>query len=138
MRINHSQSAVKGLCIRGIGKHIYGAKLFTHKGQQLIKAAKVKHQENHDEWIPDDKQPNLHEAEVCRPATVAEIKQIETRNKDSRAPRVDELPTRLFKNASPMFYEQLTEMVNECHLQGETPECLNTGKMTLIDKKKHH
>ena len=111
------------------------SKIFTYKGQQLIKAAKVKHQENHDKWVPDDKQPDLHEAEVCRPATLSEIRQIVTRNKDSRASGVDELPTRLFKNASTMFYEQLTDMVNECLLQGETPECLNTGKMTLIDKK---
>ena len=53
----------------------------------------------------------------------------------TRASGVDEIPTLLFKNASQGFYKKLTLLVNNCLLQGETPQCLNTGKMTLIDKK---
>ena len=66
---------------------------------------------------------------------MAEIKGVVARNKDTRASGVDEIPTLLFKNASQRFYEKLTLLVNNCLLQGETPQCLNTGKMTLIDKK---
>ena len=86
-------------------------------------------------WIPDNEQPDKHEDKVCRPATVNEIKDIVKRNKDSRASGVDELPTLLFKNATQRYLEELTDLVNDCLIQGETPECLNTGKMTLIDKK---
>ena len=111
------------------------SKIFVHKGQQLIKAAKVKYQEDHQDWIPDDVVQDKHEDEVCKQVTIAEIKKIVQRNKDSRASGVDDLPTLLFKNASELFYEELTELVNSCLIQGETPECLNTGKMTLIDKK---
>ena len=111
------------------------SKIFTHKGQQLIKVVKVKHLEDHKRWILDNEQPDKHEEEVCRPATVNEIKDIVKRNKDSRASGVDELPTLLFINATQRYLEELTDLVNDCLLQGETPECLNTGKMTLIDKK---
>ena len=110
------------------------SKIFTHKGQ-LITGVKVKHLEDHKMWISDNEQPDKHEDEVCRPATVNEIKDIVKRNKDSRASRVDELPSLLFKNANQRYFEELTDLVNDCLLQGETPECLNTGKITLIDKK---
>ena len=36
---------------------------------------------------------------------------------------------------SELFNRKLTELVNICLETGETPECLNTGKMTQIDKK---
>ena len=97
------------------------SQVFVHKGQQLIKAAKVKYNEDHENWIPDNKQPDRHEAEVCRPTTVAEIKGVVARNKDTRASGVDEIPTLLFKNASQRFYEKLILLVNNCLLQGETP-----------------
>ena len=111
------------------------SKIFVHKGQQLIKATRVKYQENHEQWIPDNVPPDAHEKEICRPATTSEIKRLINRNKDSRASGVDNIPTILFKNASEKYYELLTTMVNRCLKEGETPEQLNVGKMTLIDKK---
>ena len=33
------------------------SQVFVHKGQQLIKAAKVKYNEDHENWIPDNNQP---------------------------------------------------------------------------------
>ena len=60
--------------------------------------------------------------------TIAELK-------DNRALGVDGIPTRLIKNASNLFYEKLTDLVNECLREGTTPNTLNEGRMTLIDKK---
>ena len=57
------------------------------------------------------------------------------KHKDNRASGIDEISTRLFKNASPLFYTYLTEMINKCLETGSTPKALNVGKMTLIDKK---
>ena len=102
------------------------SKIFMHKGQHL---------EVHKMRIPDNELPDKHEDKVCRPDTVNEIKDIVKRNKDSRASGVDELPTLLFKNATQRYLEELTDLVNDCLIQRETPECLTTGKMTLIDKK---
>ena len=45
------------------------------------------------------------------------------------------IPTRLFKNASSLFYEMMTDMINDCLESGTSPQCLNMGRMTLIDKK---
>jgi len=48
-----------------------------------------------------------------------------------RAPGVDEIPTRLYKNASELFNKRLNELVNECLESGETPECLNTCRFVI-------
>ena len=55
--------------------------------------------------------------------------------KDTKASRTDDLSTRPFKNASGLFFDKLTSMVNSCLWEGVTPQALNVGKMTLIDKK---
>ena len=52
------------------------SKIFVHKGQQLIKAAKVRYQEDHQDWIPDNVVQDKHEDEVCKQVTIAEIKKI--------------------------------------------------------------
>ena len=57
------------------------------------------------------------------------------KHKDNRPSGINEISTRLFKNASPLFYTYLKEMINKCLETVSTPEVLNVGKMTLIDEE---
>ena len=41
----------------------------------------------------------------------------------------------MVKNTSTKFVEKLTELIYDCFETGDVPEILQTGKMTLIDKK---
>ena len=111
------------------------SKIFSHKGQQLINHARMMQDPAQDEWIHTERQDTCYEDEVCAEASVQEIKRMVTDHKDSRASGSDGIPTQLFKNASQKYYIQVTALVNACLSTGETPESLNSGKMTLIDKK---
>ena len=44
----------------------------------------------------------------------AELANIVKTHKDMRASGTDNLPTRLFKNASPGYYKRLEELINLC------------------------
>ena len=93
------------------------------------------HHEDHGEWIRKDHEGPKFESEVCAPVSERFIQNLVNSHKDKRASGVDEIPSRLYKNSSELFNKRLTELVNESLESGETPECLNTGKMSLIDKK---
>ena len=92
------------------------------------------HHEDHGEWIRKDHEGPKFESEVCAPVSERFIQNLVNSHKDKRASGVDEIPSRLYKNSSELFNKRLTELVNESR-SGETPECLSTGKMSLIDKK---
>ena len=72
---------------------------------------------------------------MCAYVTKSMVTETVGNLKDSRSPGVYNIPTKLMKNASPLFCEKLTELINDCLQSGETPEVLNIGKMALIDKK---
>ena len=76
-------------------------------------------------WIRKEHDNMRFETEVCAPVSKTFVKNLVNSHKDKRAPGVDEIPTRLYKNASELFYKRLTELVNECLETGETSECLN-------------
>ena len=84
------------------------------------------------EWIRKDHEGPKFESEVCAPVSERFIQNLVNSHKDKRAPGADEIPTRLFKNASELFNKRLTELVYESLESGEMPECLNTGKMSPI------
>ena len=132
-----SRKLIEEVVLRELGKIYNGQKsrIFDFKGEQLVKAAYTMHHEDHGEWVRKEHEGTKFESEVCAPVTERFIKNLVNSHKDKRAPGVDEIPTRLYKNASELFDKRLTELVNECLELGETPECLNTGKMSLIDKK---
>ena len=132
-----NRKMIEDVVLLELGKIYRGQKsrIFDFKGEQLVKAAYAVHHEDHGEWIRKDHESSKFESEVCAPVSERFIQNLVNSHKDKRAPGVDEIPTRLYKNASELFNKRLTELVNECLLSGETPECLNTGKMTLIDKK---
>jgi len=88
-----------------------------------------------DDWMVKKDGGNKFQDEICRPVSSAELANIVKTHKDMRASGTDNLPTRLFRNASPGYYKRLEELINLCLSSGETPQCLNTAKITLIDKK---
>ena len=110
-------------------------KFFDFSGKQLITASYVEHHIDQEEWIKKVRDPECYEEEVCKPVFYNEVVQIIMENKDERASGIDGIPTKLLKNASKEFYEEVTALVNKYLVQGTTAECLNVGKMTLIDKK---
>ena len=52
-----------------------------------------------------------------------------------RAPGVDNVTVAMLKYAGPCFITLLTELINNLFLEGQVPETLLVGGMTLIDKK---
>ena len=111
------------------------SEIFEFKGEQFLSAAHVFHHGDQSDWIRPTGSPNYFEKEVCNPISLTEVKEIVLKHKDNRASGIDEISTRLLKNASPLFYTYLTEMINKCLETGSTPKALNVGKMTLINKK---
>ena len=67
-----------------------------------------------------------YEEEICKPVTVEEVRETISTIKTDRAPGIDGILSTMVKNTSTKFVEKLT---------GDVPEILQTGKMTLIDKK---
>ena len=55
--------------------------------------------------------------------------------KTDRAPGINGILSTMVKNASGKFVDKITELINDCFETGCVPEILQTGKMTLIDKK---
>ena len=132
-----NRKLIEEVVLLELGKIYKGqrSRIFGFKGEQLVRAAYTIHHEDQGEWIRRDHASTKFEAEVCAPVSERFIQSMVNSHKDKRAPGVDEIPTLLYKNASELFNRKLTELVNICLETGETPECLNTGKMTLIDKK---
>ncbi len=111
------------------------SEIFSSRGEQLVKAAYTLHHEDQGEWIKREHDSKKFEEEVCAGVTVKQVTDTVKSHKDNRAPGIDNIPTKLYKNATPLYYQMVTRLVNECLETSETPEILNTGKMTLIDKK---
>ena len=132
-----NRKLIEEVVLLELGKIYRGqrSRIFGFKGEQLVKAAYTMHHEDHGEWIRREHVNTKFEAEVCAPVSERFIQSMVNSHKDKRAPGVDEIPTLLYKNASELFNRKLTELVNMCLETGETPECLNTGKMTLLHKK---
>ena len=72
---------------------------------------------------------------MCAPCSKEKIMEIIIIIKLIRAPGVDGVLTTMLKNASDKFIIKLMEMINICLTNGDVLAILNTGKMTLIDKK---
>ena len=80
----------------------------------------VQNETDFEEWIPRDK----------------EVKVIIDSHKSDRAPGVDGVLAEVLKQASVDFVQVLTDQINRVLEAEEVPEMLQTGEMTLIDKKK--
>ena len=96
------------------------SKIFQSRGDQIIKELRVQNETDFEEWIPRDK----------------EVKVIIDSHKSDRAPGVDGVLAEVLKQASVDFVQVLTDQINRVLEAGEVPEMLQTGEMTLIDKKK--
>ncbi len=73
--------------------------------------------------------------EVCAPCMTEEVVKVIKNIKPNRAPGVDSALTTMLKNASNNYVSKFTEMINIFLEQGNISAVLNTGKITLIDKK---
>ena len=131
------RSIVEEIVLQELSKIFKGqrSKIFESKGEQLVAAAYTMHHKDQKDWVGPIEDADRHEQEVCQPVSLNQVMDLVAKHKDSRASGIDGIPTRLFKNASGMFYEMMTDMINDCLESGTSPQCLNTGRMTLIDKK---
>ena len=109
--------------------------IFTHRGEQLIKEMDIKQLLGWQEWMKNPVNSNAHEEEVCRQANEAEVKSVINKMKLQRAPGVDNVTVAMLKYAGPKFISLLTELLNNVFQEGQVPESLLVGRMTLIDKK---
>ena len=109
--------------------------IFESHGQQILKERTVKNSTNYGKWIKKSKDEFEFENVVCAPCSKEKIMEIIIIIKLIRAPGVDGVLTTMLKNASDKFIIKLMEMINICLTNGDVPAILNTGKMTLIDKK---
>ena len=55
--------------------------------------------------------------------------------KSDRAAEADDVLSAMLKGASPKMITLLTSVINESLAEGSVPSSLQTGKLTLIDKK---
>ena len=136
-KIETERDKVADLAITELAKVFIGQKspIFESHGQQIIKEIIVKNNTNYEKWIPQVNDEFKFESEVCAPCSKEKIIAIIKTIKAGRAPGVDGVLTTMLKNASDKYFTKLTEMLNICIESGDVPEILNTGKMTLIDKK---
>ena len=109
--------------------------MFTHRGEQLIKEAAAKENTNWKEWIVPESDASEHEAEVCANITLSTVSDLVSKLKRDRAPGVDGVSSAMLMAAGPLALELLTDMFNHMLGIGGVPHALQTGKMTLIDKK---
>ena len=136
-KIETERDKVADLAITELAKVFLGQKsyIFESHGQQIIKEITVKNSTNYEKWIKKLKDEFEFENEVCAPCSKEKIMEIIKGIKLNRAPGVDGVLTTMLKNASDKFIIKLTEMINICLTNGDVPAILNTGRMTLIDKK---
>ena len=136
-KIETERNKVADMAITELAKVFMGKKspIFESHGQQIIKEITVKSSTSFQKWVPKLKDEFEFEHEVCAPCTNDEVVKIIKNIKPNRAPGVDGVLTTMLKNASTNYVAKLTEMINICLKQGDIPAVLNTGKMTLIDKK---
>ena len=131
------EQLITDMVITDLAKIYCGQKsaIFTSRNEQLVKEVLVKEQTNYEKWSPKEREENEYEEEVCAPTTLDEINALINLHKDERAPGVDGLLATMLKSSSVMFKSKLTDLVNEMLTSGEVATSLQTGRMTLIDKK---
>jgi len=110
--------------------------VFSHRNEQLIKEVQAKSNSSWHDWIIPENDENMYEPEVCAPVSVLLVKDCIDKLKINRAPGVDNVTSSMLKLAGPEALNCLTSLINGILHEGQVPEVLNTGKMTLIDKKK--
>ena len=111
------------------------SKVFTSRGQQLLKEVTIKNDCAFEKWCPKERDEFEYQDEVCQPVGVADVMEIIKSLKVDRAPGIDNVTPSMLKGASTSFIGKLTEVVNESLKEGKVPASLLVGKMTLIDKK---
>ena len=112
------------------------SKVFTSRGQQLLKEVSVKNKCAFERWCPKERDEFEYQDEVCQPVGVAYVMEVVKSLKYDRAPGIDNVTPSMLKGASAPFLGKLTEVVNESLKEGKVPASLLVGKMTLIDNKK--
>ena len=111
------------------------SKIFTSRGQQLLKEVTIKNDCAFEKWCPKERDEFEYQDEVCQPVGVADVMEVIKSLKIDRAPGIDNVTPSMLKGASTSFIGKLTEVVNESLKEGKVPASLLVGKMTLIDKK---
>ena len=109
--------------------------VFTNRNEQIIKEAQTKDKNTWKDWIIFEADADEHENTVCVPVTLAQIQLLVTGLKDQRSPGVDGITSSMLKYAGPETFKVITDLFNLMRQQGYIPECLQTRRMTLIDKK---
>ena len=80
------------------------SEIFDSRGEQQVKAAYTLHHEDQGEWIKREHDSKLFEEEVCAGVTVKQVTDTVKSHKDNRAPGIVNVPTKLYKNATPLYY----------------------------------
>ncbi|XP_023345051.1 uncharacterized protein LOC111714221 [Eurytemora carolleeae] len=128
---------LKDLVVTELAKMSLGmkSKIFTTRGEQLVKEVRVKSATNNEKWIPKEREEFAYEEEVCCPTNEREVREVIRSLKLDRAAGVDNVSSAMLKGASPTMITLITGIINESLMEGKVPGALQTGKMTLIDKK---
>ena len=128
---------LKELVVTELAKMSLGmrSKIFTTRGEQLIKEVLVKNNCNYEKWAPKERDEFAYEEEVCCPTNESEVKGMIRSLKSDRAAGADDVSSAMLKGASPKMITLLTSVINESLAEGSVPDSLQTGKLTLIDKK---
>ena len=136
-RLATDRARIEEIVLEELSKIFSGQRsaIFSHRGQQIIKEIDVKQLLGWQEWMKDSVDRNAHEGKVCRRTSEAEVKAVIDKMKLQRAPGVDNVTVAMLKYAGPGFIRLLTELINNIFLEGQVPETLLVGRMTLIDKK---
>ena len=111
------------------------SKIFTSRNEQIIKEMSVKESLGWEKWIPKVKSETGYEGEICIAVSRNQVKSIIENLKEDRAPGVDGVTTNMLKLSSQTFLVRLTELINSIIPEGDVPESLMIGQITLIDKK---
>ena len=77
----------------------------------------------------------MYEPEICVPVNESLGLEHLDNLQNNHAPGVDNITTSMLRRAGAEALKCLTSLVNNNLHENQVPEVLNTGKMTLIDKK---
>ena len=110
--------------------------IFSNRNEQILKEMHVKSSKNWKDWIIPENDESMYENEVCAPVMESQVLEHISSLKNERSTGIDNLTTSMLKRAGPGALSFVTNMINEILQEGKVPESLQTGKMTLIDKKK--
>ena len=131
---------LKEVIITEVAKMALGqkSKLFSSRGQQIMKEVTIITERNHQKWIPKEREEFEFENEVCKPVLIDDFKKVVKDIKSDRATGVDRVSATMLQASSEKGIKHLTGLINEPIQEGRVPEILQVGKMTLIDKKERH